>query len=158
MRFIRIAFIPVLLIVLIGFSSCEPDPTPEPSIEEAQLKLLTSKTWTIDKAKSAKVEFGSGTPRTDEYEGMTLTISGTFSEGGTYNYTVSNRPSLSAWPASGTWTFDANDPENLIIRTEDNIPMTYSVTESQLQLVFNYAGAGYARTSAVEGSWIFLFK
>ena len=160
MKFVRLSFIPAVIIVLISFSSCDKSNPPEPSVEEAQLKLL-SKTWTISASKGSKVEFGSGsTDRTSEYEGMTLTISGTFSEGGTYNYTVATRPSLSPWPANGTWTFDLNDPENLVIRTEDNIPMTYSVVDNKLQLVFTYSGAGYTgpRISAVEGSWIFLFS
>ena len=154
MKFVRLSFLPALIIGLISFASCDKSDPPEPSVEEAQLALL-SKPWTV-----SEVRFGSGnTDRTAEYSGMTLTISGTFSDGGTYNYSLAGRPSLSPWPASGTWTFDLNDPENLVIRTEDNLAITYSVTEGQLQLVFTYAGAGYAgpRISAVEGTWTFLF-
>lgn len=152
MKFVRLSFLPALIIVLISFASCDKGNPPEPSIEEAQLKLMT-KTWTV-----SEVRFGSGnTDRTQEYTGMTLTISGTFAEGGTYNYAASGRPSLSPWPANGTWTFDTNDPENLIIRTEDNLPISYSVVDNKLQLVFTYAGSGYSRISAVEGTWTFLF-
>lgn len=124
------------------------------SIEIEQLDKLSG-VWTV-----SQVRFGSGnTDRTSEYIGMSLTFTGTFVNDGTYNYSVANRPSLSPWPASGTWKFDKNNPENLIIRTEDNMPMTYSVTTSQLQIIFTYAGSGYnARTQAVEGTWTFLFS
>ena len=37
--------------------------------------------------------------------------------------------------------------------------VTYSVTDAQLQLTFNYAGAGIAgRVSNVKGNWVFTFK
>jgi len=132
-------------------SSCKGGKDSEPSIEEVQFKLLSSKTWTI-----SQVSFGSGNlNKTSEYSGMTLKFEGS-SSGGTY--TVTGRPTLSPWPASGNWEFDANDPENIVIRLNDTLPMTYSVTAAQLQLTFVYSGAGFAgRAAVVEGSGIVLF-
>ena len=48
------------------------------SQEQTQLDKLKA-TWTLQSAND-------GTDRTDEYPNMTLTFTGTFSEGGTYNY------------------------------------------------------------------------
>jgi hypothetical protein len=156
MKFLRLTFLVALIGCLTFFTSCDEGGGKKLSIEETQF-LALSKTWTV-----TEVRFGSGnTDRTAEYTatGMTLTISGDFVDPtSAYQYTITGRPSLSPWPASGTWTFDPNDPETLIIRAEDNLPITYSVTETELQLTFNYTGAGYpARVSAVEGSWTFLF-
>src|SRR5690349_3242959 len=123
MRFLRIGFLFALITGFIGFSSCGPSNPPEPSVEEAQLKLL-SKTWTV-----SEVRFGSAnTNRTSEYTGMTLTISGDFNAtANEYDYSRNVLSVISPWPKSGKWSFDANDPESLIIRKNDNLPITYSV-------------------------------
>lgn len=152
----KITFLIALIGAFLGFSSCGSDPSPAPSIEEAQLKLLTG-SWVINKA-----QFGSSTDHRTEYDGMTLTISGTFNAtpGTKYTYTLTGRPSKSPWPPSGQWEFEQNDPETLILRTEDNLLMTYSVTENNLQLSFDYTdkGDGYdGRISAINDNWIFLF-
>jgi hypothetical protein len=166
MKFLRLTF----LIALIGgfglLNSCKPNDTPEPSIEEVQLGLLKKvTTWKID-----KVRFGpSNTDRTSEFTGMTLTITGTFPDTTTpYQYQVAGitNGNLTPWPQEKPlefydWKFDIADPENSIIRLNDDLPMTYSVTATQLQLIFNYDGDGFTangRTSAVKGSWTFLFK
>ena len=160
MRLLKLTYFAALSFIFLAISSCNPEKDAEPSVFEAQLKLLsantdTGKPWTV-----SQVRFGAGnTDRTSEYSGMTLTVKGKFVDlSAKYPYEVAGRPQLSPWPASGTWSFDPNEPQNLIIRTEDNIPMTYSVVDGKLQLQFTYSGSGYAgRTSAVEGTWIFLF-
>jgi hypothetical protein len=161
MKFLRLTFLIALIGGLSFMTSCNKGSDPEPSVEEAQLKLL-SKTWTV-----SQVKFGPGnTDVTADYTSpnpMKLTIGGTFNSapGTTYTYSLTGRPASpkkSPWPASGTWKFDTNAPETLIIRTEDNLQISYTVTASQLQLIFTYAGPGYTgRTSAVEGNWTFLF-
>lgn len=159
MKLIRYCFIPALFIGLISFSSCDKGGAPEPSVEETQHKLLSG-TWTI-----SQVRFGAGnTDRTSEYTGMKLTLSGDFSSNNEYAYSRTTLAQISPLSKSGKWGFDTNDPENIVILLTDennaslNIPVTYSVTETQLQLVFTYSGAGYAgRVSAVEGTWTFGF-
>lgn len=144
-------------------SSCNKKNDPKPSVAEKQFKLLagtssTPITWVV-----TKVTYESNSDRTDEYDNpnMTLSVSGTFNDDFTtiYNYSLTNRPSggiKSPWPASGTWKFEASSPATLIRRTEDDLLITYSVTDTKLQMTFEYSGAGY-RTSAVEGTWKFEF-
>lgn len=153
MKFLRLTFLVAVMGCLALFTSCDEGGGKKLTIEETQL-LALSKTWTV-----SEVRFEGTSDRTAEYSGMTLTVGGTFVDPTTvYDYSLTNRPTLSPWPVSGTWTFDVNDPETLIIRTEDSLPISYSVTDDQLQLTFNYTGPGYSgRVSAVEGSWIFLF-
>jgi len=166
MRILRLTFLFTLIGGSFWLSSCKSTSGAEPSIEEAQLKLLAgtgTKTWT-----TSQVRFGAGnTDRTSEYSGMKITIKGTFSSTATsYSYEVTGKPSVSPWSTSGTWAFDSNDPESVVIRLTDkggnteNLPITYSITQNQLQLNFTYSGGGYdqsGRVSAVEGTWIFLF-
>jgi hypothetical protein len=105
---------------------------------------------------------------TDLYQNMELTISGTFDKdiNTLYNYSLTGRPNgvgdKSPWPASGTWKFKdgvSGVSATTIVRTEDNLDMNYTVTETQLQLTFLYLGDGYSgRTSAVGGEWIFVFE
>ena len=156
MKFLRLT----VLVAFIGglglFSSCKPKEVIEPSIEEAQLKLL-SKTWNLNSAT-----FGPGSDRTSDYTGMTLTLSGTFNStpGTKYNYSRSSLTVTSPWPSSGTWAFEPNDPANLIIRTEDNLLITYNVTATTLILSFDYTsmGAGYpGRVSSINDTWEFVF-
>lgn len=156
MKLLKLTFFIALIGAFLGFSSCGSNNNPDPSIEEAQLKKLVG-TWVINKA-----QFAGSTDSRTEYAGMTLTLTGTFDSapGATYEYSLSGRPTLSPWPASGTWRFEENDPESLIIRTEDDLLITYLVTANTLQLSFDYEGkgAGYAgRTSAINDDWIFLF-
>lgn len=133
-------------------SSCGGDDPKEPTVEEKQLTKLSS-TW---KVSSATLD---GTAQTG-YQNFTLTLSGT--AGATsFGYTTSGRPSNSPWPTSGNWIFGAN-PETQIVRdadkTSDKLDMTYSVSDTQLQVTFNFSGTGYpARTANVKGTWIFTF-
>ena len=154
MKFLQLTFLVALIGGLGLLTSCKPDEKVVPSIEEVQFKLL-SKEWTV-----SEVRFGPGsTDRSTEYDGMKLTISDESSASiGVYDYFVSGRPALSPWPEKGTWSFDENEPESLIMRIDDGLAVSYLVTSNQLQLSFNYTGAGFAgRVSAVEGNWIFLF-
>lgn len=159
MRILRLTFLFALIAGFVGLSSCKPDEKSDPSVEEAQLKLLTGNSETGKKWNVSKVRFGPGlaTDRTAEYSGMAITFKGKYSGANTsLNYEVTGRPNLSPWPASGTWSFDENAPENLFMR-DDNVSFTYSLTANQLSLDFTYAGAGFpGRISAVEGTWSIL--
>lgn len=125
------------------------------SSEQSSLQKLLN-TWTLTSA------ILDGTPRTSDFAGLVLTISGTFtSPGGTYTYSFTGtRPNPSPWPASGTWKFDA-DPTLQIIRLDDGQKMNYSLENNDKQLIiqFNYQGAGFAggRIQEVAGNWEFVF-
>lgn len=160
MKFLRLTFLFALVSVFAFLSSCNKGGDPEPSTEEKNLKLM-SKTWVVTSATLGSSDM------TDLYENMELTISGTFNKdiNTLYNYSLTGRPSgtdKSPWPASGTWKFKdgvSGVSATTIVRTEDNMDINYTVTATQLQLIFSYEGAGYSgRTSAVEGEWTFEFE
>jgi hypothetical protein len=163
MKFLRLTFLLALVGGLLLISSCGGDPKPKPSEVEKKFKLLTGTSSTPITWVVTKVTYESNSDRTDEYDDpdMTLSVSGTFDDdlATTYNYSLTNRPSggvKSPWPAGGTWRFETSSPSTLIRRTEDDLLITYSVTDTKLQMTFEYSGAGY-RTSAVEGTWKFEF-
>jgi hypothetical protein len=156
MKFLRLTFLITLIAGLGLISSCGPGNDPDPSIQETNLALM-SKTWVVDEVI---LDNNFASPKTSEYTGMTITISGTFNAAtNEYDYTMTNRPSLSPWPASGTWSFSETDPEDIIIRHDTNdLEMNYSVTANSLTISFDYTGDGFAgRTGVVEGNWSFSF-
>lgn len=140
------------------FANCGGD-DPKKSKEEVQLGKL-KKTWTI---VSAELD---GDPRTADFTGFTLEISGTYDKNAEpgdypYDYTVSgSRPTPSPWPGppgTGTWEF-GGDPETLIVR-DDGVGIVYSINSSgQLTLQFTCDGCNYdgARTVEVDGNWEFV--
>ncbi|MBS1543625.1 MAG: hypothetical protein JST14_08335 [Bacteroidetes bacterium] len=134
------------------FSDCKKSSGPGQSPQDAQLVKL-SKTWAI-KASTDGVTL-DGTPQTG-YSTFTLTVSGTAGQT-TFGFTTDKRPPLSPWPISGTFTF-GNDFATQLTRndTPTALPITYSVTDTQLQMTFNYSGPGFtARTNNVKGNWVF---
>lgn len=137
---------------LLTYSGCGPDPTPEPPVEEVQLGKLKT-TWTVSDVKL------DGVSKTTDYTAFKLIIDGTVGQT-SFNYTTTGRPSLSPWDSGGVWSF-GTDPSTQIIRdpgTADELPISYSVTDTQLSLTFTYAGNGIAgRTSNVKGQWVFTF-
>lgn len=141
----------ILLIGVFGLVlSCKKESTPEPSLEDQQLTKL-SQTW---KATSVVLD---GVDQTG-YGSFTLTLSGT-PGGSPYAYTTSGRPALSPWPSSGNWVF-GTDIASEITRdkgTADELSMTYTVSETTLQLTFTYNGNGYSRVDNVKGQWTMTF-
>jgi hypothetical protein len=154
MKSFKVLFLVIVAVFFVSLSGCKkPEPTP-PTPEEEQLEKL-KQTWKIEKVTL------DGAVKTTDYTAFTLLISGT-AGASSFSYTASGRPATSPWPASGTWIFGA-DPLSDIIRdptsTADKLDMKYSVTDTQLQISFNFAGTGYnARTSIVKGAWVFTFK
>jgi hypothetical protein len=140
-------------------SSCNKGGDPEPSIEEKNLKLM-SKPWVVT---SATLDGPEGN-MDDLYLGMELQIGGIFNKdiNTLYNYqVVSGGPGIgdkSPWPRTNDkWKFKDGASETTIVRSVDGLEIQYTVSETQLQLIFNYSGPGF-RTSAVEGEWIFFFE
>ncbi len=135
------------------YSGCGKEPTDNRTTEEKQLDQLKG-TW-------AMVSANDGNDRTSDFSNLVLTVAGSFSQGGTYNYSLTGtRPNPSPWPASGTWKF-GTDPLTQIIRDPGDdieIDATYEVSATDLEIVFvipdNWVGG---RTQSVSGTWTFNF-
>ena len=141
-----ISIILVAFIVLV--SGCSSHHENERSIADQQLDKLRF-TW-----KSSGVTL-DGVAK-DTYSNFKLAASG-IQGNKIFGFTAEGRPSLSPWPAMGTFAFDEIDPLTKLLR-DDNISITYEVTETTLTLRFNYAMAGFqGRIDAVKGQWEFRF-
>lgn len=144
----------ILVSAGIFYASCDGSEDPQQSQEETQLEKLKG-TWNIQSVVN------DATTRTDEYPGMTVTFAGTFSEGGTYNYTsdADSWPSVSPWKALDTWKFNAGSVGSILVRQSDLTPITYTLSNSDktLELRFDYTGPGFnnGRVESVAGEWIF---
>lgn len=142
--------------LVLFFANCGGDGGGGSAKEKTQLKKLSG-TWEI---VSADLDTD---PRTDDFTGFTLTISGTYdsdSPEGPYQYSVSgSRPDPSPWPASGTWTFaNISGNEGNLLR-DDDVPMHYKIASNgQLTLNVECAACDYdgARTTEVNGTWTFV--
>jgi hypothetical protein len=154
MKLIKLLLLSSSLVSLLIFSNCGGDKKPVVPIPDQQLEKL-SKTWRLTSVTL------DGTPvTTPSYAGFQLTITGT-KGAASFGYTTTGRPSLSSWKSSGTWTF-GTDPVTMIIRDADNtadrLDINYTVTDTNLELRYNFQGNGYpARTDQVKGNWIFNF-
>lgn len=151
-RFLSLA---VLAGAAMFIASCGPDDNETKSDEETQLEVL-SKTWTLQSAFLDDVE------RTADFNAMKLTLSGAFSPGATYNYSITGTtPTPSPWPRSGTWKF-GSDVKTQLIRTgnSENLPMTYGLNGNTLTIEFDCDGCdfdGEGRVASVDGEWKFTF-
>jgi len=164
MKFVTkwLAFITLFAAILV-LNGCGGD-DPEKSEEEVQLDKLRG-TWTMSSVEN------DGVDRSDEYPNMTVSFAGTFTSGGTYNFTSivddlnastpDDWPSISPWKASDAWKFNTSTPSTLIVRQSDLQDMTYTLSnsDSQLSIEFNYSGPGFnnGRTESVSGNWVFTF-
>jgi len=143
-----------LFVIILAAGACGSDD--EKSEEEIQLNKLVG-AWTM-----ASVD-NDGVDRSDEYPGMKVTLSGNFTEGGKYNMasTASSWPDKSPWLANDTWKFDPAAISSIIVRHDDTLEMTYTLSnsDSNLTIEFDYSGPGYnnGRTASVGGHWIFKF-
>jgi len=144
--------------VLFSLTNCGGDSKPTEPIADQQLAKL-SKTW-----KLTSVTLDGTAVTTPSYSAFQLVITGT--KGATsFGYTTNGRPTgsgaLSPWKASGTWSFVTGQETTLITRDPDNaadkLDMTYVVSESALEISFNFQGAGYPRVDQVKGNWVFKF-
>ncbi|HEY0744976.1 MAG TPA: hypothetical protein VGD40_26105 [Chryseosolibacter sp.] len=135
------------------FASCGKDPSDDRTAEEKQLDQLKSN-WAL-------VSANDGSDRTTDFQNVVLSITGTFSQGGTYQYNLAGTlPSPSPWPQQGTWQF-GTDPLTQIVRDPDSaieIDATYTVSATELEIRFlipdNWVGG---RTQSVSGNWTFKF-
>jgi hypothetical protein len=155
----RILSLLILVSAAVFFTNCGGGDDPTKSEEEEQLDKLKAGQWTIVTVT------GPGGDKTADYNGMTLTVSGTFAAGGVYNYTSTANPwpALTAWKKEDTWKFKPGAEATTLIRLSDDEEMTYSLSNSdkQLSISFNYIGSGFpngGRVASVDGDWTFVFE
>lgn len=153
----RILFLAVIATVGFYCTGCggkntEPDP-----VEKVQLAKL-SNTWKI-----ASVTLDNNS-RISDFTNFKLTLTGTFRDSspkGPYQYSVTgSRPSNNPWPPTGgNWSFGADLSKDLLRQDNPNLSMSYTITDTQLTLTFNYTGNGFIgeRASQVSGNWVFTF-
>lgn len=151
MKIYKLLLSAALIGALLTYSGCSKDNPATPSVKDQQLKAL-SQTW---KCTSATLQ---GAAQTGYVPNFQLTISGTPGQD-TFGYTTTGRPAgtkSSPWDAAGTFTF-GTDPATQLTRS-DNLPVTYSVSATQLQMTFTYNGPGFnGRVSNVVGVWVYTF-
>ena len=149
------AIVALALGTLLTYSGCDNGGGGEPTVEEVQLEKLSG-TWDV-KGSGANVTL-NGVSQTTDYSGFELALTGT-AGAASFNYTTTGRPAkLNPWPSAGTWKF-SDIPESGIIRDPgkgtEELPVSYTVSDTQLELTFTYNGAGYYRTKQVTGTWVF---
>jgi hypothetical protein len=153
MKIYKLLLSAALIGALLTYSGCSKDSAPAPSVKDQQLKAL-SQTW---KCTSATLQGAAQTG----YTSFQLVISGTSGQD-TFGFTTTGRPpgtKTSPWPASGSFTF-GTDPATQLTRDDSGtpLPITYSVSATQLQMTFTYSGPGFdARVSNVVGVWVYTF-
>lgn len=158
----------LLILVSAGvfLTNCGGDGGDEKSAQEKAFDKLKG-VWTLESAT------WSADNSDDRFEGTTveLNIHGTFKEDGKFEFDMTSSPNdidASPWPPSVNWKFGSN-PATQMIRldselssSEDDVPLTYTVTDSELEIEFAYAGSGFviqgARTQSTEGNWTFVFS
>jgi hypothetical protein len=151
----RVFSLLILVSAALSFNGCKKDENKQ-SEEETQFNKLKSDQWTLTSAADPS-------DRTAEYPGMKLTISGNFSEGGTYHYTstATSWPSVSPWRKEDDWKFQPAAISSGIVRQSDLQAMDYTLSNSDktLTIHFTYAGPGFnnGRAESVEGDWTFVF-
>ena len=135
---IRISFLATVLVLGTLVYSCKEKPPPPKTDEEINTELL-SKAWVPATTSSAiTVE---GTNVSDLWSAFVLT----FTDG---SYTSSGADAAEVWPASGSWTFKADDANTLV--RSDGIEIAISVTETTLVMKFNYSASGPLVTSTTS--------
>lgn len=145
-----------IMLALMGVAlsswQCGDDSPAAPDPRDEQLTKL-SKTW---KATSVTLTTGSGTQPVSGWDNFQIVMSGTAGQD-TFNYTTSGRPSGTVpWSSAGTFQFGTDF--GTILNRDDGTVVTYSVNATQLQMTFNYTGAGYtSRVGVVNGTWSFTF-
>ncbi len=133
----------LLLSSFITLIGCKDDSDPAPTELDLQLTALQNggSNWVLGSDGVLK----DGFDVTSQFTEFKLTI-------GAFTFTTEN--SLSgAWPASGTWEF-VNDNPNQILRS-DGVQMTVSLSDNNLTLTFTGAGSSGGRTESVDGEYQF---
>jgi hypothetical protein len=159
----RILSLVILIVIATVYMGCKKSEDEKKTEEQTQLEKLKG-VWTIVSANDGGDRTEDFIDDTDPNNKMKLTLEGNYAEGGIYNYSLTGpRPVVSPWPASGTWKFGTNKLTELIRdpNTENEIPMNYTVTDSDLIIDFvipaDNEGWPGGRTGSVVGEWTFTF-
>lgn len=138
--------------MVLALINCKKDDGPEPTPEQLQLEKLTA-TWNCTEViKDAVIR--------DGHENFKLTITGTPGDE-TFSYSCAGRVLPSPWQASGTWKFGPTISSSLVrdAGTNMELPVSYSVTETSLELTFIFSGEGFnSRVNDIPGQWVFKFS
>ncbi|CAN5355618.1 hypothetical protein BH09BAC3_BH09BAC3_09390 [soil metagenome] len=155
-----------LIGLLITLSGCPGNKDPELTVPQQQNKKL-AKAWVCTAATLDGSAASLPAPSTYTYVGnFKLTMVGATGTDATAGptYTTAGRPTgskVTPWNSTGSFTF-GTDAATTLIR-EDGIIVSYSVSDTQLQMSFNTGGktppfAGYdGRVGNVQGNWVFTF-
>ena len=129
------------------------DPAPD-SKEKVQLNKLVG-AWDL-------VSVTENTLPNSNFVGVVMTISGTYAtDGATYDFSSTGTfPNPSPMPKTDGHFKFGSDPNTQMVRTNDNFPMTYALTNSDNNLsitLTGYSGTGFAggRVENVNGNWVF---
>ena len=130
-------------------NSCKKTTTTPKTDEELQIEKLTG-TWVLDPSAPRPVSVDNNDPAQD-WTGFTLTL-------GNKTYNANTSASLGdvlVWPSGTgrTWAFAPNDVR--ILDRDDGVEMTVAVTETSLQLQFDYSDTG-GRLNGITGNWVFI--
>lgn len=147
---VRVLSLVVLAGAALFYVSCDNSDSPGKSDQDTQIEKLNG-SWKITSNENATLDGGS---TGEDYTGFTLTINGQAGNN-VVSYTATGRPATSAWPDAGTLTFGTNVTQDLT--RNDAVGITYSVTDTQLIMEFNYSGDPYTRAKNVQGAWRFTF-
>ena len=136
----------VMLVVIVQLMSCggsKSDPTPAtPSAQDDVKTKLTANNWNM---QSVSVD---GVDKSSLYNGLTIKFSGT-------TFTVTNGGPV--WPASGSWSFTADDGTK--IKRDDGIEVLVEATATTLKLTLTWTKTtlGSGRVESVKGQNVFTF-
>lgn len=154
---LRLLSLMILVLVTSFYMGCKDKDEDKKTVEQTQLEKLKG-VWVIQTATDDNGD------RTADFANVTLTLGGTYAEGGTYQYSLTGtRPDPSPWPADGTWKFGTNKTTDIIRdpNTNNEIPMSYTVSATDLVLQFTVpdgsAGWPGGRGKSVTGGWTFTF-
>ena len=142
----RLSLIALTLVMSVVIISCKKTTTTPKTDEELQIEKLTG-TWVLDSSEPLPVTIDGNDPSQD-WTGFTLTY-------GSKTYSTNTSASLgdvSVWPSgAGTWDFGAN--VSTLVR-DDGVEITVTVTDTSLQLQFDYSDTG-GRLNGIVGNWVF---
>jgi hypothetical protein len=148
---VRVLSLVVLAGVALFYVSCDNSDSPGKSDQDTQIEKLNG-SWTVSSNDDVTLDGGS---TGEDYTGFTLDIDGAAGSN-VISYTTTGRPETSAWPANGTLAFGTNVSQDLL--RDNTLGITYSVTDTELIMEFNYSGDPFtARSKNVQGAWRFTF-
>ena len=159
---LRLLSLMILVLVTSFYMGCKDKDEDKKTVEQTQLEKLKG-VWVI---QTATVDGNDRSSAFTMAPALTLDLSGTYAEGGTYQYSLTgSRQDPSPWPDEGKWKFGTNKSTEIIRdpNTDIETSMTYSVSDTDLIISFSLGdGAagwpiGNGRANSVTGEWTFTF-